>query len=96
MTKQSLHRYPLFVAMTRQPMMMGVTQTFFVLNIVPSLCVFLITKNVIFSIGLFLILHVVGVIGCAKDERFFDILRGKLALSCPNRKIWGCNSYDPT
>lgn len=91
----NLHEYPLFMALTRQPMMLGVTQTFFVLNIVPSLCFFLITKNVVLPAILFFMLHIVGVICCRIDDRFFEIWLGNLELSCPNRTIWGCNSYDP-
>lgn len=94
--QNELHQYPLFVALTRAPMIMGVTLTFFVLSLVPCMILFLITKNIIVAGGIFLLLYVVGVVFCHHDEHFFEILLGKLELSCPNRKLWGCNSYDPS
>lgn len=92
---QNLQIYPLFVAMTRPPMMLGVTQTFFIINFVPCFCFLMVTKNILITTGLFLILHVIGVIGCARDSHYFEILIGKYENSCPNKKIWGCKSYDP-
>ena len=77
-------------------MTMGVTQTFFVLNFVPCMVIFLASMNVVFAGGLFIGLHVVGVICCSKDDRYFDVLLGYFELACPNKKIWGCNSYDPS
>ena len=95
MKENNLQTYPLFVAMTRPPMMLGVTQTFFVMNFVPCFCFLLISKSITISLGIFVILHVVGVLGCAKDNSFFEIFLGKYSFSCPNKQIWGCNSYDP-
>lgn len=95
MEQEELRIYPLFVALTRKPMTWGVTQTFFVLNIMPCTILFLITKNILLALGLFGIFHVFGMICCWQDENFFEIILGKLELSCPNRRLWGCNSYDP-
>lgn len=86
--------YPLFVALTRTPMLMGVSQTFLVLSFIPCFLFLLITKAVVTSVVCFFVLYVAGVIGCLKDERFFDLLLGNLQLGCPNRHYWGCNSYD--
>lgn len=87
--------YPLFIALTRQPMTMGVTQSFFVLNFMLCTIVFLISMNPIITAGLFFIAHAIGVACCWKDECFFEIALGRFELICPNRSIWGCNSYDP-
>lgn len=95
MQTESLKYYPLFVGLTRAPMMMGVTQTFFVLNFVPCVVLFLITMNPIIAGGLFCIFHGLGMVCCWKDEFFFEVLLGKFELACPNKRIWGCNSYDP-
>lgn len=92
---KKIHAYPLFVALTRTPMMMGVTQTFFVLNLVTSMSLLFISKNLIISGSILIVLHVIGQIGCKKEEKFFEILLGTLELQCPNKKLWGCNSYDP-
>lgn len=95
MTKQTLKFYPLFLGLTRPPMTWGVTQTFFVLNVGACLILLLVAKNILLAGGLFLILHGFGMACCWKDEAFFEILLGKCELRCPNRKLWGCNSYDP-
>jgi type IV secretory pathway VirB3-like protein len=95
MQAQELRVYPLFVALTRAPMTMGVTQTFFVLNFVPCMVLFLATMNIILAAGIFIVLHLFGMVCCWKDEQFFEILLGKFELICPNRRRWGCNSYDP-
>ena len=87
--------YPLFVALTRQPMTMGVTQTFFVLNFMLCTILFLATMNVVIAVGLFFTAHAIGVMCCWKDECYFETLLGKFELTCPNRSHWGCNTYDP-
>jgi type IV secretion system protein VirB3 len=92
---EKLNHYPLFVALTRPPMVFGVTLTFFCINFVCSICFALMTKNIVITGGLGLLLHMVGLMGCKKDNHFFEVVLGKLKLACPNRKTWGCNSYDP-
>jgi type IV secretory pathway VirB3-like protein len=87
--------YPLFLALTRQPMTMGVTQNFFVINFMLCTILFLVSMNLVIAVGLFFILHSIGVICCRQDEAYFEITLGKLELPCPNRSLWGCNSYDP-
>jgi type IV secretory pathway VirB3-like protein len=86
--KADLYHAPLFVALTRAPMLMGVTQTFFVLNLGISMILFLVTKKIIWVGLLFCALHVIGVLGCHEDERFFEMWLGKLGLVCPNRYFW--------
>jgi type IV secretory pathway VirB3-like protein len=93
--RESFRVYPLFLGLTRPPMTMGVTQTFFVLNFIPCMIVFLLTMNLLIASGIFIIMHLFGVACCWKDERFFDILLGKFELICPNKRLWRCNSYDP-
>ncbi|TAK77636.1 MAG: hypothetical protein EPO11_02405 [Gammaproteobacteria bacterium] len=95
MQDDELHVYPLFVALTRPPMLMGVTQTFFIINFVTCFSILILSKNPIISIPPFFMLHIVGFLGCKKDYHFFEIILGKAELYCPNNKYWGCNSYDP-
>ena len=92
---EKLNSYSLFVALTRPPMMLGVTQTFFVLSFVPCFCFLLLSKNLIITFVAFFVLYLFGLLGCAKDDYFFEIFWGNLSLGCPNKKIWGCHSYDP-
>lgn len=91
----SFKTYPLFLALTRAPMLMGVTQFFFIINIVASMMIFIVTKNILLVAGLFFLMHLIGIACCKQDERFFEILLGRLSLPCPNRSLWKCNSYDP-
>jgi type IV secretion system protein VirB3 len=98
--------YPLFVALTRPPMVMGVTQTFFILNLMLSLILFLGGLKMvpfavlpIFALSLLLLffgLHLTGAMCCKKEPYFFELWSGKLELICPNRLLWKCNSYDPS
>lgn len=98
-----LCRYPLFIGMTRIPMLMGVTQTYFVLNLAGCAIVLLFLLNslaflpLILTVSIaFIVLHVIGLIGCSHDERFFDLWLSKFELPCPNNIYWGCSSYDPS
>lgn len=91
-----IREYPLFVGLTRPPMIFGVTQTFLVLSFMPCMIFFIITYNLIFAAAIYLVLHLFGYICCYKDTFTFHILLGKLELVCPNRSYWGCNSYDPS
>lgn len=93
--KEGLKCYPLFMGLTRPPMMMGVTQTFFVLNFMLSMIFFLMSMHIFMAVLLFGVLQLFGMTCCWKDEFMFDVLFGKFELACPNRSLWGCNSYDP-
>jgi len=85
-----------FLAMTRPPMFMGVTYTFFVINGTVTTMVFLAANNLLaFLIGI--PVHIVGYLLCLKDPRIFDIWRVRL-LKTPNhrnRGFWNANSYIP-
>ena len=61
---------PLFVAVTRPPMRWGVTFSALLLNLVFTMEVFLLTKNLL---TLLLAIPIHGVCGllCARDARFF-------------------------
>jgi type IV secretion system protein VirB3 len=91
-----LERDRLFVALTRPQMFAGVTYSYFVANAVIATELFLIFKS-IWAIAVALVVHVVGVIACAREPRFFDLYLTK-ASRCPrvrNFRVWRCNSYRP-
>lgn len=96
MQKQTLRHYPLFVGLTRPPMIFGVTQTFLIFSFMPCMILFFLTKNILLAAGTYVIAHVAGMVCCWKDQFIFDVLLGKYELTCPNRDYWGCNSYDPS
>ena len=89
-------RDTVFLALTRPQMFMGVTLNFFVLNLIVSAEVFLISKS-FWVIGPALVLHLAGVLLCLREPRFFDLWITRMSR-CPrvkNYRMWGCNSYRP-
>jgi type IV secretion system protein VirB3 len=89
---------PLFVGATRPPMRWGVTYLALLAEMVLTMEVFLMSKNLL-SLLLALPLHGLAVLFCARDPRFFDLaslwLRTRLpALAC-NFHLWKGVSYCP-
>ena len=87
---------PVFLAITRPPMFMGVTYTFFVLNGTITTIVFLAANDLLaFVVGI--PVHTLGYLLCLKDPRIFDIWRVRLLKtpSSRNRSFWNANSYIP-
>jgi len=91
-----LERDPLFVALTRPQMFAGVTYSYFVANAIVATELFLIFKSV-WALAAALVIHLVGVLACLREPRFFDLWLARVGR-CPrvrNYKIWRCNSYRP-
>jgi type IV secretion system protein VirB3 len=91
-----LDRDPVFGALTRPQMFAGVTYSYFVLNAIVTVEIFLLTKS-FWALGLALVLHLIGYLGCLKEPRFFDLWLVKVSR-CPrvrNASFWRCNSYAP-
>ena len=91
-----LDRDPVFGALTRPQMFAGVTYSFFVLNAIATVELFLITKSfwALLAAG---VLHLVGYMGCLKEPRFFDLwlIKASRCPRVPNAGYWRCNSYAP-
>ena len=91
-----LRRDTLFVALTRPQMFAGVTYSYFVINAILTVELFLIFKNFnVLLVGL--VVHLVGVLVCLREPRFFDLWISKVR-NCPRVKnfpFWQCNSYRP-
>ncbi len=64
---------PLFVGATRPPMRWGVTYSALLFNMVFTMEVFLLTKNLL-TLLLCLPIHGVCMLLCARDARFFDLV----------------------
>ena len=96
MMSVSLHQEPVFTALTRPQMFLGVTYSFFVGNCIVAAELFLIFKS-FWTIGVFVILHLAGGLLCLHEPRFFDlwIVRLGRCSRVKNYGIWGCNSYQP-
>jgi type IV secretion system protein VirB3 len=92
----SLHRDPLFVALTRPQMFAGVTYSYFVINGIIATELFLIFHS-IWVLAVAVVIHLIGMVLCVREPRYFDLMLTK-ASRCPrvrNYSIWRCNSYRP-
>lgn len=96
MAGAQLERDLVFGALTRPQMFAGVTYSYFVLNAVVTVELFLITKS-FWALLAALVIHAVGYFGCLKEPRFFDLWLVRVSR-CPRVKniaFWRCNSYSP-
>lgn len=93
---RELDRDIVFRALTRPQMFAGVTYSFFVLNAVAVIELFLITRS-FWVIPLGVAIHFAGALACVGEPRLFDLWIIKVSR-CPrvrNARFWGCNSYAP-
>ena len=86
---------PLFIGMTRPPMIAGVTFMYMGLNAFAVFIFFTLTANPLHLL-VFLPIHAVGYAVCLKDPQLLDIMLTKLQKSAgvPNRKYWSGISYE--
>ena len=93
---EELRRDTLFVALTRPQMFAGVTYTFFVINAIVSVELFLIFRAWWVLVAA-LVIHGIGMLASLEEPRIFDIWITRVR-SCPrvrNFGFWGGNSYTP-
>lgn len=86
----------LFVALTRPQMFAGVTYSYFTANAVIATELFLLFRS-IWVLAAAVFIHLLGVLLCVREPRFFDLWLTKVGR-CPrvrNYRIWDCNSYKP-
>ena len=89
-----LIRHPVHRALTRPQMFAGVTFSFFVINLMVTTELFLMTKS-FWALPAAALIHGVGYIACLREPRVFDLWLTKVS-KCPrvrNWKRWNCNSY---
>ncbi len=92
----TLQTAPVFRALTQPQMFAGVTYSFFVINLVVTTEIFLITQSG-WSLLAALVIHAGGYLACLYDPRIFDLWITKVSR-CPrvrNHAFWRCNSYAP-
>lgn len=76
-------------------MVMGVTLEYLAVCGLGALVLFIGTDNPLFLL-VFAPFYLFGWIACRFDPNMFSILRCYLEyLQSPNKKIWGCHSYEP-
>jgi type IV secretion system protein VirB3 len=89
---------PLFVGATRPPTRWGVTYAALIVNLVFTMQVFLLTKNLL-TLLLSLPIHGLSVLLCARDVRFFDLAllwaQTRLPAYVGNIRFWRASSYSP-
>ena len=89
---------PLFVGATRPPMRWGVTYSALLFNMVFTMEVFLLAKNLL-TLLLCGPIHGVCMLLCARDARFFDLVllwaRTRLPALFANLRVWNASSYCP-
>ncbi|MEM9310966.1 MAG: type IV secretion system protein VirB3, partial [Pseudomonadota bacterium] len=89
-------RQTLFVALTRPQMFAGVTYTFFVINGIVAVELFLIFQAW-WVLLVAILVHGGGMIASLQEPRIFDLWITRMR-NCPrirNYAIWKCNSYRP-
>lgn len=86
---------PLFQALTRPPMIFGVTLDFASYSFLLTLCVWLLSGNFIY-LSMYLPLHVIGWVACKFDPNILQVwTKSTLILPSKNKALWGCDSYEP-
>lgn len=89
---------PVFVGVTRPPMRFGVTYAALLANLVFALEGFLLTRNLLVLL-IALPIHGVCALLCARDARYFDLLRvwGKTRMLgyFESVRFWRGASYSP-
>lgn len=93
---ENLRSDTLFVALTRPQMFAGVTFSFFVINAIVAVELFLIFKS-FWVLPLALAIHGAGMIASLREPRIVDLWLTRMR-HCPrvkNHAHWRCNSYRP-
>lgn len=89
---------PLFVAVTRPPMRWGVTYSALLFNLVFSMEVFLLTKNLL-TLLIVIPIHGICALLCLRDARYFDLIllwgRTRLPALAGNYRVWKASSFSP-
>lgn len=88
---------PLFLGLTRPPLLLGVSYTFAALNDIISLLAFVVTNKFFYLLVLLPGIHLIGWFICLKEPRAIELLLAKNAKCsiCRNKMYHGgTNSYD--
>ena len=94
MSPAALTRDPVFTALTRPQMFAGVTYSYFIMNAVVTVELFLLTKS-FWALLAAIMLHGVGYLACRREPRLFDmwLIRAKTCPPVRNARFWRCNAY---
>lgn len=91
---EALSTSPVFRALTKPAMILGVLYDYFYLSGLLSLLVFIFSGNLLAWL-VFLPLHLVGVLLCRLDPHIFTLLSVRASIGCnKNKNLWGHQSYE--
>lgn len=88
---------PLFLGLTRPPMLLGVSYRFAAFNALASLLAFVVTSKFFYLLILLPGFHLVGYFICLKEPRAIELFIARMSKCniCRNRYYHGgTNSYD--
>lgn len=86
---------PLFLGLTRPPMLLGVTIDYLSVAFIVAMSIFILTGQ-FKALCLYLPLYCLGWVVCQIDSRLFAITAKKLSVGrSRNYRYWGCQSYEP-
>lgn len=88
---------PLFLGLTRPPMLFGVSYMFALFNGLICMLGYIVTVDFKFLIAMFPI-HAIGYYICSKEPLFIELfqVRAQKCSKSKNKFIHGANSYDPS
>ena len=90
----SISSDPLFIGLTRQPLILGVSLHYALFNMIACTVLFIQSSSIkVFLFGL--VIHGVGYYLCFKEPRFMQLYMKKYEKCgvCPNKIFHGGNSY---
>ena len=86
---------PIFVGLTRPPMIMGVTVDYLSVCFMVTISLFILTNSFKYLLA-YIPLHFIGWLACQIDHNIFRLLSKLLECqNVPNKRVWGCQSYEP-
>ena len=91
-----LHRTPVFRALTQPQMFGGVTFSFFIINGIVAVELFIIFRS-FWVLPTAVAIHLAGMVASLREPRFVDLWLTRVR-NCPrvkNHALWRCNSYRP-
>jgi len=94
MQQDLLNISPIFKALARPSMIMGVDYDYFYIATLVVMLVFIYTDNFL-AFALFLPLYLIGWVLCQIDPHIFKLISARASIGViKNKKIWQCQSYE--
>ena len=86
---------PIFAGLTRPPMLMGVTVDYLSICFMVTVSGFILSNSFRYLL-IYIPLHFLGWLACKLDYHIFRLLSKRLECqNIPNKRLWGCQSYEP-